>query len=109
MDGDSRHSQFGGITVILVTLFLSFIAIAVFYILYRQFHGGWESLGVIDPWRNVLAHTLYQNKKPILWDVYIEGEKLEWEWGEFKVSEGFRMTFGCHLAPNFLLSHFAPK
>lgn len=76
--------------MILVTLFLSFIAIAVFYILYRQFNGGWESLGIIYPWRNALAHALYQNKKPILWDVYIEGEKLEWQWGEFKVSERFQ-------------------
>ena len=88
MDWNSSRDLFEGkgrVSTILITLFLSFLAIAMFYVLYRQFTGGLERLDVVDPWYDALD----QNEKPILWDVYVEGEKLEWEWGEFKVSERF--------------------
>ena len=115
MDGDSSRNQFEGknrVSAILITLFLSFFAIAIIYILYRQFSGSWERPGVSNPWRDAFARTLDQNEKPILWDVHSRGEKLEWEWGGFKVSEWFRLfhaTFGCGLIPGFRPFYFASK
>lgn len=115
MDRDSSHNLFEGknrVSAILITLFLSFFAIAMFYVLYRQFDGTRERPGIIDPWHNTLAHMFNENEKPILWDVYIGGEKLDWEWGGFKVSERFgifRVAFSCGLAPSFRPSHFTPK
>jgi len=94
MDGESNRSPFQGanrVSAILVTLFLCSFAVALFYVFYRQYKGGWERPGVINPWRNTFAGALDQNEKPILWDVYIETEeKAEWEWGGFRVSELFQ-------------------
>ena len=92
MDGDSGGGPFKGenrVSVILITLFLSCFAIALFYVFYRQFNGHWERPGVINPWRNTFARALDQNKKPVLWDAYIRGEKVEWEWDGFEVSGQF--------------------
>ena len=93
MDAANNRNPFQGanrISAILITLFLSFFAIALFYVFYRQFNGGWERPGLINPWRNTFARTLDRNEKPILWDVHIGAEKVKWEWGEFRVSEPFQ-------------------
>jgi len=90
MDGETNHSPFRGanrISAILITLFLCTFAAALFYIFYRKFNGSWERPGLINPWRNTFARTSDQNKKPILWDVYIGTEEDQWEWEGFKVSQ----------------------
>ena len=92
MDGETNHDPFQGanrISAILITLFLSTFAIALFYVFYRQFNGSWERPGLINPWRNTFARMPGQNKRPILWDVYVGAEKAEWEWGGFRVSQIF--------------------
>ena len=92
MDGESNRNPFEGknrVSAILITLFLSSFAIALFYVFYRQFNGGWEGAGVVNPWRNTFARTLDLNQKPILWDVYVGTEKVEWEWSGFKVRDPF--------------------
>ena len=93
MAAESNHSPFQGqnrLSAILITLFLSTFALALFYVFYRQFNGRWERPGLINPWRNTFARTADQNEKPILWDVYVGGEeKVKWEWDGFKVSEPF--------------------
>lgn len=94
MDGEGSPSLFEGknrISAILITLFLSCFAIAILFVFYRQFSGGLERPGVINPWRNTFARTLDQNKEPILWDVYIGAGKVEWEWDGFRVSEPLRL------------------
>jgi len=99
MNRENDPNPFQGknrVPAILITLFLSSFAVALFYIIYRQFSGGWERLGVVGPWRDTFAHTLDLDTKPILWDVYSIGTaKVEWEWGGFKVSEPFWMC-ACH-------------
>ena len=90
MDGETNHNPFRGanrISAILITLFLSTFAVALFYVFYRQFNGSWESPGLINPWRNTFARTPDQNKKPVLWDVYIGAGEAQWEWRGFKVSQ----------------------
>lgn len=92
MDGEDNHNPFEGknrVSAILITLFLSSFAVALFYVFYRQFNGNWEGAGVVNPWRNTFARAVDLNQKPILWDVYIGTEKVEWEWGGFQVSDPF--------------------
>jgi len=115
MDGESNHSPFQGanrISAILITLFLSTFAVALFYVFYRQFNGSWERPGLINPWRNTFARTPDHNKRPILWDVYIgTEEKAEWEWVGFKVSEPSRMrraTLGCGARPSVYNPRVSP-
>jgi len=111
MEWNSSSNLFEGrgrVSTILITLFLSFFAIAMLYTLYHQLAGVRERLEALDPWYEALD----QNEKPILWDAYVEGKKLELEWGRFKVSERFRffrVAFGCGLVPSFQTSNSAPQ
>ena len=60
------------------------------YVFYRQFKGSWEGPGVNIHWHSTFALVPDPGERPILWDVYVGGEKVEWEWGGFRVSERFR-------------------
>jgi hypothetical protein len=59
MDGDNSRGPSEGrnrVSAIIITVFLSVFAIAILYILYRQFSGG------TDSWRNALLQVLAWNK-----------------------------------------------
>ena len=71
----------------LVTLVIASFAICLLYIVYRQLNRLLEAPSVINPHLNGSAPTVNLDQMPILWDVYVERERFEWEWHSLKVSE----------------------
>jgi hypothetical protein len=103
MDGKDNHNPFGGqntTSSVLVILVISSFAFCVLYTGYRQFHRFWGGHNVTNTWRDRVAPTVDLDQKPVLWDVYIEKGKLEWEWKRSKVSKSLSNS---SMRPTFIL------
>jgi hypothetical protein len=85
-DGNPYGAQNKASSILVTLVIFSFVIVSI-CATYRRVRSLLARQGGANYLDEPSIHTVDSDNRPILWDVYIEMERFEWDWNRFKVSE----------------------